>query len=575
MSLVMHIVGKDLRRLRWYLAGPVAFTAMKLAIGFSLLFTGGFRFFGLADQDLKGTLTILTVAEQFLVFVVTAMLVQGDSLVGTTPFWITRPISGGRLLAAKGMGWLLLVWAPAVAVSLPWWLTCGFGVPEVARAAAELLAWMLVWALPGALVASLTDTLSRFLVWGLVLLFAAVTVPQAILAAVSGRAVPMPGLTNVAVFALVIIGVIAHQFLRRNWAKSLMWLGIAGLLGWPVAILLPVGVERLFGSNQPKWSDRQAERAEGVSLAVLNYECEYAPWKLESEAWLTTHFAATGVPRGFMLQPGDDGVQTWRWTGGPVVTREVVWGSSWDRMTGVRDAIGLVPLSPDPETELYFRKRREERVAQMVKKGGALRGVPDARAGVSAGVSVTSYVLRSTVARLQAAPPAYAAALRLRLLRPEVWLETPLLSGGWHARRGYGFRVGDTQPRIYDVESTTRSVNLEKVSVFSQPEFVMPAWFGVQGDRDDWRHPSVVLVNRATGDLQSWGHMGRSPEMTISAVGIYRWHQTIWWPSVRRGDAWVPREPKWAEGATMMLVGLREEARFTREVKADRYEAAK
>ena len=73
------------------------------------------------------TLAALGVLERLSVFFLTALLVQEDNLVSTSPFWVTRSISNARLLAAKFAGWLALLWLPAVVLTLPWWLVCGDG----------------------------------------------------------------------------------------------------------------------------------------------------------------------------------------------------------------------------------------------------------------------------------------------------------------------------------------------------------------------------------------------------------------------------------------------------------------
>jgi len=102
MNLTLHIVLKDLRRLRWPLAVRLLIIALKLGIGFSFVLTGGFSV--MPVEWIKFLPQALLGGELAFTFVLTAMLVHEDSLVGTTQFWLTRPISGARLLGAKLAG---------------------------------------------------------------------------------------------------------------------------------------------------------------------------------------------------------------------------------------------------------------------------------------------------------------------------------------------------------------------------------------------------------------------------------------------------------------------------------------
>ncbi len=125
MNLMLHIVRKDFLRLRWPLAGGLALVAANLAIGFAVILADGLG--GWSNERLQEVTTGLLGLQLLATFVLTAMLVQEDGLVGSTQFWLTRPISNARLLAAKLAGWVLLLWLPAVVLTLPWWIACGFG----------------------------------------------------------------------------------------------------------------------------------------------------------------------------------------------------------------------------------------------------------------------------------------------------------------------------------------------------------------------------------------------------------------------------------------------------------------
>src|SRR3954468_1440711 len=77
------------------------------------------------------------------------------------------------MLQAKTLGVLLIVALIPVLVSLPWWLWCGLGAGQIAGAAFETALVMMLVAIPGALMAVLTDSFPRALLWSF-LLFAIV-----------------------------------------------------------------------------------------------------------------------------------------------------------------------------------------------------------------------------------------------------------------------------------------------------------------------------------------------------------------------------------------------------------------
>ncbi|MDB6167674.1 MAG: hypothetical protein JWM88_538 [Verrucomicrobia bacterium] len=135
MNLTGHIVRKDLFRLRWLLVlwvlalvARLTFADLQAMAGESGL--GIFRF------------AALTFGGWFLPALGIGLLMglqSDDPVSGQEAFWITRPISGGRLLAAKSLTLALFLAVP-VAVTLPWWLLHGYGAGQVAQAATATVA---------------------------------------------------------------------------------------------------------------------------------------------------------------------------------------------------------------------------------------------------------------------------------------------------------------------------------------------------------------------------------------------------------------------------------------------------
>jgi len=103
--------------------------------------------------------------EPLIAFVLVGWMVFEDPLAGTDVFWVTRPISGARLLAAKAIGAALLFVALPVAINVPWWLASGFDAGQVAHAAIPMAAEYSVIVVVGMGVASATTSFPRYFLW--------------------------------------------------------------------------------------------------------------------------------------------------------------------------------------------------------------------------------------------------------------------------------------------------------------------------------------------------------------------------------------------------------------------------
>jgi hypothetical protein len=99
MSQVLHVVRKDLRRLRWVLGAWCAFVAARLA---AEILGPDAALEGLGPQLAVEQLTwMLWIVDMLLTVLVVSRIVHDEPLVGHDAFWITRPLSPRSLLAAK------------------------------------------------------------------------------------------------------------------------------------------------------------------------------------------------------------------------------------------------------------------------------------------------------------------------------------------------------------------------------------------------------------------------------------------------------------------------------------------
>ncbi len=112
MNLILHIAAKDLRRLKWALA-------LWASAGLFAVF--GANYGGVPQTTLE-QLALVAMFQFFgLSVALIAAVVQEDGLTESTTFWRTRPISGGRLLAAKlGTNFVLFVLLPLSLLAIRW-----------------------------------------------------------------------------------------------------------------------------------------------------------------------------------------------------------------------------------------------------------------------------------------------------------------------------------------------------------------------------------------------------------------------------------------------------------------------
>jgi hypothetical protein len=193
---------------------------------------------------------------------------------------------------------------------------------------------------------------------------------------------------------------------------------------------------------------------------------------------------------------------------------------------------------------------------------------------VPTGFNVQASLLPSTIERIRRTPPAFEATVRLRAMRPELWIETPPRATGWHARHGHGFRIERPDFRLPGAPIPAGS--REMLDPIRLPVVVAAAelgWDQVKGRVnywDYWYRPSLITFHQAGGDIGG-GQVSEQTHLDIGSVRLTIGYLNVWRPLVRRGDKWLERDPNWFEGLKLALVGFREEARFTREVRVERF----
>lgn len=235
MNLVLHIVRKDFRYLRLYLAGWLGLMVLRAGvIGFGPLDSGSW------DVSLLDSYANLSWFPQLcLLLVMVARLVQNDSLVGSTAFWLGRSISKRQLLLSKSLFLGITVIFPLLLLELLLLSLHGVSQYDMLRTLPQLLLTGFLLGSFLLLLAAVTKNLLQMILLSLIgaygwVLFHSFTLrlfPIWDYLGDSHAATLMLSRGIVFVLAhLAVVGiVVCHQYLNRRTGKSSI-LAVSGIL---------------------------------------------------------------------------------------------------------------------------------------------------------------------------------------------------------------------------------------------------------------------------------------------------------------------------------------------------------
>ena len=244
MSGLWHILGKDLRRLRWPLIAWIVIVAGRMIVATA----GAAVAFG--DMGLQMALgnlsTLVIVIDRLMLALLVSWLVHDEPLVGADAFWLTRPIDPLRLMAEKLVfAAVFLVAAPVAGESIAVARIAG-GFHDAVRAAPGLAFVQTLWVLPLLALAVLTPSLMRFLLVivgsmaalaGFFSMFTTFVFLTASDDAFEAAPLPLQDSTGSIVTSWVLIatalGVILYQYRHRRLGRAVV-LGAAGLVATAV-----------------------------------------------------------------------------------------------------------------------------------------------------------------------------------------------------------------------------------------------------------------------------------------------------------------------------------------------------
>lgn len=529
MNLTWHLVRKDLRLLCLPLALWSGLFLVRIAICERLLLQSGDAsevFNKLSTQAMTITFVIGLVN-----FSLAAMLVLEDAPVGSRLFWVTRPISGGRLLAAKGLAAVIAFVLLPIAIHLAWGLLAGVPLAELGHSVLRTAIFQSLVTLPCFLVAALTGQASRLLIWSLIVL---VGVPVLLMTVQYSIGKPdlSPGVLAtretllVGWLALGALGAIVVQFLTRRTARSVaivvatMGLAVVGLFAWRWDWTPPA---RQMGAADETFEvrpDRVWTRARGSHIE------------------LTIALARRAGASGMTSRGGRVRAEfTWS-DGSSTQVDGFLRFSGWARETllaAERAGIRPVPVA-DPETERHLQETAEERKREAQlraqKQGRPFGDQLDARETDLVVLTLPSEVGK----RVLREQPRCTLTVEVRTMEPEFLGELPLRRGAELRAHGYRLVVQEAEHKVRHLPETEFQVLNMRV-VFSGPAGPFGEVVYVSA-LDRQRAPAFFATES--------GSIDPLPRALGLPLGFGTVWQTIPAPRVWRTDRWIEQPEEFA-----------------------------
>ncbi|ATC64962.1 hypothetical protein CMV30_13855 [Nibricoccus aquaticus] len=246
MHLLWHIVKKDLRRLWPWLALLVGATLARYAN----FYAPGFdpERTRLAELWNRAELidNLFLGLSLFATALIAAALVHQDPVIGDRSFWLTRPISGRRLLASKFITFTITLLVIPFAVQVGWWLAQHYRIADITTQFPPMAGRQAGVAFAAFCFALLTRNVGSFILTALITTLA-LTAAHAILIdqwlKLPSRAGEYTRERLELIVALIVLPVlIVHQYFTRNTRRTLVFAGglVALCLGLYAAWSLPL-----------------------------------------------------------------------------------------------------------------------------------------------------------------------------------------------------------------------------------------------------------------------------------------------------------------------------------------------
>lgn len=511
MKTSFHLCRKDLQRL-WVpivLFGTVI--ASKLMLGTALLW----RLDGIDNLQFNRIglyVNLAALMEFFVGYVIAAAIVHEDVLVGTTAFWMTKPISGVRLLSGKLLTLVLVFVVLPTVVTLPWWVACELPPHDLVLAAFAVVAPFALIGLIGVTVATMTANFSRFFVWTIAMLAALpilVTTRWMRAWSVWGEAAHRSTGARDTAYALTAIVIVAglaaviiHQYRTRRFWQSCGVLAGTLLFGFAFSPWWRWDLSDLFDRTNPAPITTQVGSVEISKIAARNF----AAAKVGD---LRTELTVRGIPPGHLVVPTQLDA-TLRW---PNLTHrrpnQLAFAVATDG-TLLPTLLNLPPAESAPVEQMLRRASRRAHDAGISYRPN----VPTPAEPNTMRVDYSTRISPSLVARIEKDAPSYSADLSFRLCKLDLAAESPLVAGQVLALDRYRARIvrkeiletGELEFGVIERQGPSH----RRGSTVGAPSFELG---------DTLVDGSFVLVNRAKGNFVAINSTG-AQSLSISGVLI-------------------------------------------------------
>lgn len=544
MNLTLHILRKDFRRLRLPL---LLWTGLLTAHALLCM-----RLFSSQAGDVEwfefqsGLIFVLTVIGWIFTFVLAAAFVLEDPLVGTQMFWATRPISGGRLLAAKAGGIFVALVLWPVVVALPSWVYCGLSRADLIVAAWRIVMVQLPVCGMAFALAGVAGQGSRFLLWTLGSL-AAWPLALGVITYHARGTLSADVVTSRWIVVAVIIGVTALavillQYLGRRVTRTVAvlaaGLALAAMAGlcwqWNLIRAWRTPVKPVAGS-------------EAVEVAMSRAQVRPTGSGDEPLA-VSLVLRVDKIPAGLRLLNGVRYEAEFRWADGTTLEAD---GKAriknyFPRENGLAGVLPVPPARPDPETEAKLAELRSKAPVRP-----AVRSAPEPPT-----VEITHLLAAKWAQRFRTEAPVCTVRLHLATSQPRLAAQVRFVEGDDRIGDGGRLRVLRYGDEYRADPQKPRQKNLYLLfSNLAQGSFIDVYEIDHVRGRTGW-----VLPHRGAGILLNAG---------LLPVSFHWQFIGVPYPRVWRNDRWVEM-PDWFDDSTLAVVTFPETGGFEREVEVDR-----
>ena len=234
MKRTFHIISKDMRDLRLLLplAGwwSIAILQVLLISIFPGLPSTPPAIEMMSAVLLAGLAWLLAALDFGLLVLIVSQLVQRDSTVGSTAFWLSRPVSRARLLAGKSLFLLLAVILPTVVVQFLMLLYNGTTLYDAFRSVPQMVVLQLLVISVLMMLACVTENLPRMLSLGIIAAVGLAIVQYTLRLPLAlnrwdrwDRSLEDSAAIGFSLFLLAVaVTVVCHQYLTRRTKRSLV-----------------------------------------------------------------------------------------------------------------------------------------------------------------------------------------------------------------------------------------------------------------------------------------------------------------------------------------------------------------